>query len=108
MYNAWDEVNMSGAIAANDGGWHHMAYVLDKSNGFRAYIDGVLDVSTAATTNNCGVGCSGLNWASEYWIGRSANCRFSADFFTGMIDDVRLYDHPLSAAGVAQLYNTTK
>ena len=29
-YNTWDEVNMSGAIAINDGAWHHMAYVLDR------------------------------------------------------------------------------
>ncbi len=107
-YNTWSEINMSGSIVVNDGAWHHMAYVLDKSNGFRAYIDGVLDVSTAQQTGNCGTGCSGFDWAQQYWIGRGAGCRFSADFFTGLIDDVRMYDHPLSSAAVLQLYNTTK
>jgi hypothetical protein len=107
-YNAWSEVNMSGAKVVNDNTWHHLAYVLDKTNGFRAYLDGVLDVSSVSPTSNCGVGCSGFDWAAEYWIGRSAGCRFGADYFSGVIDDVRFYDHVLSAAGVLQLYNTTK
>lgn len=98
--------NMPGQT--NDGAWHHMAYVLDRTNGFSAYIDGVLDASSTTPTATCGVGCSDFDWASDYWIGRADNCRFDADFFTGMIDDVRFYDHPLSAAGVAQLYNATR
>jgi Concanavalin A-like lectin/glucanases superfamily len=107
-YNSWSEVNMSGSTTVNDGVWHHLTYVLDRVNGFRAYIDGVLDVSSLQATTNCGVGCSGFDWAAEYWIGRGAACRFGADFFTGLIDDVRLYDHVLSPAAALQLYNTTK
>jgi hypothetical protein len=107
-YNTWSEVNMSGGVVVNDGTWHQMVYVLDKTNGFRAYIDGVLDVSSTIPTGNCGAGCSGFDWASEYWIGRAANCRFNADFFVGLIDDVRLYDHVLSPAAVLQLYNATR
>ena len=108
QYNSWSEVNMSGATSVNDGNWHLVTYVLDETSGFKAYIDGVLDVSTSAATGNCGVGCSGFNWAVEYWIGRSAGCRFGADYFVGLIDDVRIYDHVLSPTAVAQLYNTTK
>ena len=107
-YNTWSEVNMSGATVVNDGAWHHMAFVLDKVNGFRAYIDGFLDAASTSPTTNCGTGCSGFDWSSEYWIGRSAGCRFNADYFNGMIDEVRFYDHVLSPTGVAQLYNTTK
>ena len=108
MYNAWNEVNMSEAFVVNDGVWHQMVYVLDKSAGFKAYIDGVLEVSDATPTSNCGVGCSGFDWASEYWIGRSAGCRFGADYFTGLIDDVRIYDHALPPSTVVQLFNATK
>jgi hypothetical protein len=107
-YNDWSEVNMSGTVSVNDGNWHQVTYVLDEVNGLKAYIDGVLDVSSTTPTTNCGVGCSGFNWAVEYWIGRSAGCRFSADYFVGLIDDVRLYDHVLSPNGVLQLYNATK
>jgi len=107
-YNSWSEVNMSGGLVVNDGAWHHLVYVLDESMGFRAYIDGVLDTSSSVPTSNCGVGCSGFDWASEYWIGRAAGCRFNADYFVGMIDDVRLYDHVLSPTAVVQLYNATR
>jgi hypothetical protein len=107
-YNAWNEVNMTEPFVVNDGVWHQMVYVLDKTSGFKAYIDGVLEASSGTPTGNCGVGCSGFDWASEYWIGRSAGCRFSADYFTGLIDDVRIYDHVLSQAGIVQLYDATK
>jgi len=107
-YNAWAEVNMSGATAVNDGNWHLVTYILDETTGFKAYVDGSLDASSGTATSNCGIGCSGFNWAVNYWIGRSSNCRFSADYFVGLIDDVRIYDHVLSANAVQQLYQTTK
>jgi hypothetical protein len=108
QYNAWSEVNMSEAFVVNDGVWHQLVYVLDRTSGFKAYIDGVPEVSDGTPTSNCGVGCSGFNWASEYWIGRSAGCRFGADYFTGLIDDVRIYDHVLPPSTVVQLFNATK
>jgi len=108
QYNDWSEVNMQGARVVNDGAWHQVVYVMDEINGLKTYIDGTLDVSSTVPTSNCGEGCSGFNWAMEYWIGRSAGCRYGADFFTGLIDDVRLYDHVLSPTAVLQLYNATK
>jgi hypothetical protein len=108
QYNDWSEVNMQGTRVVDDGAWHQVVYVMDETNGLKTYIDGTLDVSSTVATTNCGEGCSGFNWAMEYWIGRSAGCRFGADFFTGLIDDVRLYDHVLSPTAVLQLYNATK
>jgi hypothetical protein len=107
-FNAWSEVNMSEPFVVNDGVWHQVVYVLDKSSGFKAYIDGVLETSSGTGTSNCGIGCSGFDWAEEYWIGRAANCRFGADYFTGLIDDVRIYDHALPPTTVTQLFNATK
>jgi hypothetical protein len=108
QYNAWSEVNMSGVATVNDGNWHLMTYVLDETSGFFTYIDGVPDASSATATSNCGVGCSGFNWAAEYWIGTSNNGRFGAGNFIGLIDDVRMYNHVLSPTAVMQLYNATK
>jgi hypothetical protein len=108
QFNAWSEQNFSSSTVINDGAWHHVAYVLDKANGFSAYIDGVLSASDALGTGNCGVGCSGFDWASEYLIGTGGNCRFSANTYTGIIDDVRIYSVPLTATGVMTLYNATK
>jgi concanavalin A-like lectin/glucanase superfamily protein/stigma-specific protein Stig1 len=107
-YNDWSEINMSGVTPTNDGGWHQVVYVMDETSGLKAYVDGVPDVSSASPTSNCGEGCSGFNWAAEYWIGRSAGCRYGADYFVGLVDDVRLYDHVLSPTAVLQLYNATK
>jgi hypothetical protein len=106
--NAWSEVNMSEPFVVNDGVWHQVVYVLDKTSGFKVYIDSVLEVADSTPTSNCGVGCSGFNYATQYWIGRANNCRFSADYFTGLIDDVRIYDHALPPTTVSQLYNATK
>ena len=108
QYNDWSEVNVSGAANVTDGNWHLMTYVLDESNGLLGYIDGALDGSSTTPTGNCGEGCSGFNWADQYWIGRGGNCRYGADYFSGLIDDVRFYDHVLSPTAVLQLYNATK
>jgi hypothetical protein len=106
-FATWNEDDMSEPFVVNDGVWHQVIYVLDKTSGFKAYIDGVLEASSGTATN-CGVGCSGFNWASEYWIGTGAGCRYSANDFTGTIDDVRIYDYALPPATVTQLYNATK
>ena len=68
----------------------------------------MLDISSTTPTGNCGVGCSGFDWASEYWIGRGGGCRYGADYFVGTIDDVRIYDHVLSPSAVLQLFSTTQ
>jgi hypothetical protein len=107
QFGTWNENDMSEPFIVNDGVWHQVVYVLDKSSGFKAYIDGVLEMSSAAATN-CGVGCSGFNWASEYWIGTGAGCRYTANGFTGLIDDVRIYDYALPATTVTLLFNGSK
>jgi len=107
-FNTWSEVNMSEPFVVNDGVWHQVVYVLDKTSGFKAYVDGVLETSSTAATSNCGVGCSGFDWAETYLIGRSDSCRFGADYFTGLIDDVRIYDHALPPTTITQLYDATK
>jgi hypothetical protein len=106
-YNAWNEENVVGKATVNDGNWHHVAYVMDKANGLLAYVDGVLDASDPNPTA-CGIGCSSFDWASEYYIGSGTACRYSAGDFTGLIDDVRLYDHVLDASQVAALVEATR
>ena len=64
--------------------------------------------ASPAQTGNCGTGCSGFDYATEYIIGSGLGCRYDAGHFTGLIDEVRLYDAPMSAGDVAQLYIDTK
>ena len=108
-YNAWSEQNPAGQSVVTNGAWHHFAYVMDETNGLMAYVDGVSDLTAADTSaTNCGVGCSGFNWASDYWIGTGGGCRYGAGGFVGLIDEVRVYNYPLTAAQVAGLYGATK
>jgi hypothetical protein len=108
-YNVWSEINPVGTTTVNDGNWHQVVYVLDESYGLRAYVDGAVDMTDpGATTSNCGLGCSGFNWASDYLIGTGKDGRFNAGPFNGIIDDVRIYSFALSATEVSGLYNATK
>jgi len=111
-YEAWSEINFLGSALVNDGNYHQVVYVLDETNGFVGYVDGAVDAVDPApggATGNCGVGCSGFNWASDYWIGTGGNCRGNVgNAFTGLIDDVRIYNRPLPASDVASLYQATK
>jgi hypothetical protein len=107
-YNLWNEVNTPGTVAVNDGKWHHFVYVTDKANGQQSYIDGALETTSTVPTSNCGLGCSGFNWASDYWMGTGGSCRYTATDFAGLIDEVRIYEKVLTAAEVASLFNATK
>jgi len=108
-YNVWSEINPVGTTTVNDGNWHQVVYVLDETYGLRAYVDGAVDMTDpGATTSNCGLGCSGFNWASDYLIGTGMNGRFGALAFNGIMDEVRIYNFALSASEITALYNATK
>jgi beta-fructofuranosidase len=74
-----------------DGQWHHIAGVYDSGQEkLLLYVDGQLDNSVAAS------GLISLN-DTNVTIGSS----LSANFWTGQIDDVRVYSRALSASEVA-------
>ncbi len=86
----------------SSGIWHHVAFVLDKSQaGTQAislYIDGQKQTATGqsyATTNTNGFGNNPL-----YLFSRGGSQYFTA----GMVDDLRLYAQALSADQVLQIY----
>ena len=86
----------------NDNKWHLVTATFDGSF-IRIYVDGksdatpVTQVSTSLSTNSYG-----------FKIGRNANDQGpSFGAFTGLIDDVRIYNRALSAAEISKLYNTT-
>jgi hypothetical protein len=79
------------------GGWHHVAVVLDDAAmRIRLYMDGV-EVGSNTTTllpKDMGV-------TTQNWLGRS---QWSGDaYFTGSIDDFRIYSRPLSGGEVLYL-----
>ncbi len=78
-----------------DGKWHHVAGIYDGSE-MRLYIDGVLDVSAEN---------SGLVDESDYpvLIG-AAPVAIEGSDWKGMIDEVAIFDHPLTAEEVSLLH----
>jgi hypothetical protein len=72
-------------------GWHHFAYTFDGSV-HRLFVDGQQKAMSTATPDN----------------GAVANARLGGNFdssegFTGFLDEIRIYDHPLAAAEIAAL-----
>jgi hypothetical protein len=77
------------------GVWHHVAGVYDGSM-LTLFLDG-----TAAAMPQA-VGAA-MYATDNYTIGCDVNTGSPSEFFDGSIDEVRLYDHPLTPAEVATL-----
>jgi hypothetical protein len=75
------------------GAWHHVAATYDGAT-MQLYLDGVLVGSTAKT------GPVAINSSVSAWIGGNP---VGGLFWSGAIDDVRIYTEGLSAADVVQL-----
>jgi hypothetical protein len=89
--------NATGTTAINDGQWHHVVAMLDRtSEELRVYIDGLLE----GTGDISGFSGSQETGAEPFEVG-SRNQSYT---FDGTIDDVRLYKRALSIGEVAALY----
>ncbi len=98
LSNATHRSVSSGVLASsiNDDKWHQYAFTLDYKNKLTLYIDG----DERATTETGFVGDMG-NGSQRVQIGR----RGDLQFFTGQIDDVRIYNRALSAGEIADIFS---
>ncbi|MDQ2737858.1 MAG: LamG domain-containing protein, partial [Actinomycetota bacterium] len=87
---------VTGGTAIPAGSWHQVAVVFDGAN-LTVYVDGLADGSTATTVTS-GAGSGDLRIGAR---GDDANQRFS-----GGMDEVAVYDHPLSGGEIATHYLT--
>ena len=90
----------NGLVKSNDGSWHHYAGIWDAINGTRQlFVDGVLSISITGdygpyiTANNLF-----LAFGAKDWDGGSGGNFYA--FTKCKMDDVRIYDAPLSADDV--------
>ncbi|HWX21951.1 MAG TPA: LamG-like jellyroll fold domain-containing protein, partial [Candidatus Binatia bacterium] len=74
--------------------WYHFTATFDGTNA-AVYVNGVLGGTAAAQQNYIG-DATGLR------IGSSVCC---GEYFPGLVDEVTLYNRPLSAAEIASIYN---
>jgi len=84
----------------NDGKWHLLTFTRSGSLG-TTYVDGVAEntYTTTATFNFS----SGDLWS----LGQEWDTATATNFLTGLIDDARFYDRPLTEADVQQLFKWT-
>jgi len=85
----------TGSTVINNNEWYFVTVVKDGSNG-ETFVDGISDntFSWAATPDSTG---------TDFIIGGDACC---ARAFTGLIDEVRVYNRALTAAEVDALYRS--
>lgn len=84
---------------AFDGNWHHIFGTFDGTT-FKGYIDGELKVTkeiTHALLSRTNLGIGGRHSTSDTSF---------ADYYLGNMSDFRIYATALSAAQIAELYNT--
>jgi hypothetical protein len=92
---------LSTSIALNDGVFHHVA-ITRQGNVASIFVDGILDVAgaTAAVTD--------IHNDADIVIGRSACVAGDGtDFFTGVLDEISLYDRALSASEISAIFSAT-
>jgi len=79
--------------------WHHIALTWDGTN-YAVYINGIEDA------NGSYAGLTALNTLAD--IGNTGNTSYrNQETFNGIIDEVRLYNHALTADEVLERYNET-
>ena len=96
-----------------DGNWHHVVSVYDAGGTFgsgqvRHYIDGVLtsdgQTHTGGDTVTVNTSTSATISGNIYPVMLGGRHQGSLASFDGMVDEVRIYDHALSASEVQALY----
>jgi hypothetical protein len=85
--------SLFGTVNVNDGRWHHVAAVYDRSK-VSLYTDGRLDTSVEA---------AGTMRTSNYKVFIGANDEKPGRNWSGAIDDVRLYSYGLTGEEVVKI-----
>jgi serine/threonine protein kinase/tetratricopeptide (TPR) repeat protein len=90
-----------GTIDANDGKWHHVAFVYDGTK-FYLYMDGKLDNEALWPASMA------TNTTDEIHVLIGENSSEKGHYWNGLIDDLRIYSYALSEAEVKALYEEGK
>jgi hypothetical protein len=88
-------VSIGSSSAYADNNWHHVAATWDINANAVLYVDGV---QVASTAHNADVYVGSM-------VTRLGRPGAGTRYYTGLIDDVRLYDTAISASQVQAIYN---
>jgi len=89
---------VTSSSALNDGNWHHLAFV-QQDNGGKMYLNGSLD-----QTDNSN-GKVYLLSTNKTYLGKDG--RNNSSFYTGKVDDLKIYNRALSASEIQTLFYTS-
>ncbi len=91
------EIQGAGTTAINDGAWHHVVAVYGGTTDRKIYVDGVLEGTSTTNVNAFAL--------SRFGIGAlTRNTPYNpADLYTGLMDEVQLYDTALTAGEISFL-----
>ena len=93
----------SGGAAVTDGVWHHMVVTYD-GNDLITYID----ANQVASSSPSGTSPNDVLVTDELlWLGNPPDGGGTTPGYRGYLDDVRYYNHTLSAGDVSALYTAT-
>lgn len=95
--NNANEALTSGGKTSLAGEWIHILVVYPSDGTAKMYLNGSQEGATASFSN----GISGLDDGFTVGIGN-----FSTIYYNGVMDDPRFFDFELSAAQIAELYNS--
>jgi hypothetical protein len=90
-----------GAPFIADGAWHHVAWVVDRTNltsGARLYVDGVLKYTGDPMTDD-------LNTTSDLYMGMRTPAMGGGGFFRGDLDEVEIFNRALNQTDIQAIYN---
>lgn len=92
--NAGEFTDGNGTTSLTPEEWYHIAYTYDGKTA-RSYVEGKVDFERAMS-GAVVIDVTTLTIGAGYWQ--------NSEYFVGILDEVRIYDHPLSEAEVKQNY----
>ena len=81
----------------DDNQWHHIVAVYSSANNRQLFLDGVLVAESDFP-------CPYIDNINKMTLGCNARRTGNTDFLTGLLDEVRIFDHALLASEIKQIY----
>ena len=105
---------LEGEFSISDGEWHHLVYRTKPVDENRAeqtesalFIDGTLNQISASTPIGPKAQYKYVSFSEPVYLGAGNNLGRAEGFFNGIIDEVRIYDRPLTEAEIMHNYQST-
>ncbi|MEI6650067.1 MAG: LamG-like jellyroll fold domain-containing protein [Candidatus Moraniibacteriota bacterium] len=110
---SWDgtEVDAVGTTSVQSGTWYYVVTTWSVSTGLNLYVNGTLEATTKHTIPSIQPSPKYVASGKDDYVfaGFSpGSCSGNTGFFTGTIDDVRVYDYARSQAQITKEYNDFK